>query len=248
MRRALPFLLTAFVLGFVSAITVQAAGTADSTVLRPRAFETHTVVFKGETMAGLGAVYANLNSTNTEYLLLVNNLDASGALFRIAPQMSFAYKDNAAIGARIVYNKAGINLGNADLNLLSNDLGLSLSDQDLNWSSFGAYVFHRNYIGLEKSGTAGFFCEFRLGYSSNRLDMGGGNCNNVRQAQMAFAPGFILYILPFASVEASIGMADLTYTKAKAGAEGADDGSRGAIGGGVGLKLMNCNFGVSYHF
>ncbi len=224
--------------------TTPAGGTSRHT----RAFEKHTVVYKGETMGGLSAVYANLNSTNTEYLLLINNLDATGALFRIAPQMSYAYKDNASIGARFVYNNAVVDLGNVDLNLLSKDLGVSLSDQSLSWSSCGAYIFHRNYIGLEKSGTAGFFCEFRLGYSSNRLDMGGGDCNKSRQVQLAFAPGFILYILPFVSVEASMGMADLTYTKAEVLTEGVREGDRGSFGGGVGLKLMNCNFGISYHF
>lgn len=224
------------------------ASRPDSTSRRVRTFEKHTLVYKGEKMSGLGFVYANLDSRNSEYLLLVNNLDAGGVLFRATPQFSCAYSDNAAIGARIVYNNASLDLGNVDLNLLSKDLGVTLSDSALGWTSFGGYVFHRNFIGLEKSGTAGFFCEFRLGYTHSRLDFGSGNCNTVNQGKLAFAPGFLLYVLPFVSVESSIALADLTCTGATSFDGEVKDGSRSRFSAGVGLKLIDCHFGVAYHF
>ena len=248
MRRILSYIVSVALTVLAALQTVQASSCDTTAVHQRRSFKTHTVVYKGEKMAGLGVVYANLNSSNTEYLLMVNNLDASGALLRVAPQFACAYADNAAIGARFVYNNARVNLGKVDMNLLSKDLALSLSGQALGWTSYGGYVFHRNYIGLEKSGTVGFFCEFRLGYNYNRLDFGGGSYNAVHQAKLTFAPGFILYVLPFVSVEASIGLADLTYTGAASFNGGVKEGSRGKVGGGVSLKLLNCNFGIAYHF
>lgn len=202
-------------------------------------FKTHTVIDKGEMSVGASALYANLNSSNSEFLLLVNNLDASGKLFRICPRFSYAYKDNAEIGLKAEYMNAS---------LLGDLPSLDIKDFSGRLQSYGASLLHRNYFGLEKSGTVGLFCEFRLGYMHNRLDTAVSTYSTADTMKLTFAPGVILFILPFAAIEASVGLADISCAFVHSYAPGAPDGSARNFSGGVSLNILNCDFGISFYF
>lgn len=206
-------------------------------------FKTYSVLEKGEWTAGLSFLATSIGSDNSQFLLLVNGLDAQGKLVRVAPAFTYAYKDNASMGLRFSYGKADLSLDNVDLSLLSDDLAISLADMDASFSSWSVAAFHRNYIGLEKSGTVGLFCEFRLAYSGSRLGAGQ-SAIPLNQIKLCFAPGVVLYIFSFVSVEASVGIADFAYTSSKA----VDTGSLSKVSGGVNFNILNCNFGINFHF
>lgn len=213
-----------------------------------KSFQVHTALEKGEKTVGLGVLFANFNSDNSEFLLLANNLGAKGNVFRIAPNFSVAYKDNASVGLRLKYSNAKLDLDEANLRLFSDALSAGLSDVTGNWKSFGGTVFHRNYIGLDPKGTVGLFCEFQLGYSYNRIDFGADQYNTANQVKLSFNPGLILYILPMVSVEASVGLADVSYTTSLSHNGSTEDGKFSRVGGGAHLNILNCNFGISFHF
>lgn len=244
MNRILSYVFALLTLALPS-IPVAAGGSGDR---EKKAFTVHTVLEKGETAAGLGILSANLNEDNSGYLLLVKNLEGGGEVFYFRPSLAFAYKDNASIGFRIVFGSASLDLSNADVRLLSDDVSANLKDLDVNFRSFGGAVFHRNYFGLDSRGTAGLFCEYQLGYSGTSINYGTGGKNAVGQFKLLFSPGFILYILPMVSVEGSIGIADLTYIKSGSHDGSGNDGSFHRFGGGVKPNLLNSNFGISYHF
>lgn len=208
----------------------------------------HTALYKGEKVAGLDILFANFDSNNTEFLLLANNVGASGNVFRVHPFFFYAYKDNAAAGLRLNFSTARVNLDNVDLNLLSPDLNFSFSGAYGTWRAVGGEVFHRNYIGLDRKGTVGIFCEFALGYNYNKLDFGAGNYDIINQVKLVFRPGLILYILPQVSVEASLGLADVSYTFSDAYSANQKVGSFGKWGLGARFNILNCNFGIAYHF
>lgn len=208
----------------------------------------HTALYKGEKVAGLDILFANFDSNNTEFLLLANNVGASGNIFRVKPFFFYAYKDNAAAGLRLNFSTARANLDKVDLNLLSPDLNFNLSGVDANWRAVGGELFHRNYIGLDRKGTVGIFCEFALCYNYNKLDFAGGNYDIINQLKLVFSPGLILYILPQVSVEASLGLADVSYTFSDAYSENRKAGSFGKWGAGARFNILNCHFGIAYHF
>ena len=85
-------------------------------------------------------------------------------------------------------------------------------------------------------------------YPVFRVDFAGGNYDIINQLKLVFRPGLILYILPQVSVEASLGLADVSYTFSDAYSENRKVGSFGKWGLGARFNILNCNFGIAYHF
>lgn len=220
----------------------------DTTARRHKNFINPTVMYRNEIAGGTGLLYTNFSSRNSEFALLANGIGANGNLFRFSPFVEFAYKDNASIGIRGQITTAGAQIDKATASLLSEDLSFSVNDVSARLTSYGAAIFHRNYFGLEKSGTVGLFLECALKYSHNKLDIGGGNYNNVDQLRLGLAPGIILYVLPFVSVEGSIGIADVTASMSRSYKQDRLQGQFGKVKANASLNILNCNFGVAYHF
>ncbi|MCQ2166051.1 MAG: hypothetical protein MJY49_01295 [Bacteroidales bacterium] len=214
-------------------------------------FERRTVLYRGEKTVGASIMSANVTSANSEALLVVGDLDVTGKFFRIAPSFECAYRDNASMGIRLSYLRAALDLSSVDLSLFSSDLSFSLDDAVGTLNSFKAVVFHRNYIGLSKKGSVGLFLEEGLSYTHATTDLGTGDSatRDVRQRFMlSLSPGVILYILPFVSIDASIGIADLAFVTSSASKNGQTDGSRWQFKAGFKLDVLNLNFGIHYHF
>lgn len=237
----------------VSAVMCLCCGTALSA--RDKAsqerFERRTVLYRGEKVAGISIMSANVNSSNSEALLVVEGLDVTGKLFRVAPDFEYAYRDNAGIGLRVSYTRAGLDIPSVDLSVFSSDLSFSLEDASGTLNSFKATAFHRNYVGLSKKGSVGLFLEEGLSYVHATTDIGSGETGtrDVRQSVMlSLSPGVILYILPFVSIDASIGIADLSFVSSSASKGGQKDGSRWQFKAGFKLNVLNLNFGIHYHF
>jgi len=203
---------------------------------------------KGEKMVGMGIIYTSFDSRNSEILLMATNMTATGNLFRIRPYFAYAYMDNAAVGFRLKYATANLNLDNVNLSLGSEELSTTLKDVKGKYNSFGASVYHRNYFGLDRKGTVGLFCEFELGYAYNRIDTAEGTYNTGSRVDLVFSPGLVLYILPFVSVEFSVGLADITWYSSKSYVNNAVQGNLSRFSGGVRPNLLNFNFGISYMF
>lgn len=250
MRKALHIAaLSLLVLQFCSFAGIASEPVRDSVCACGKKFRASTLVYKGEKMCGAGAVYANLDSRNSEFLLILNNLSASGKIFRISPQFVYAYRDNASVGFRFAYSTANCYLDAMKLSLLSEELSFELdADTPLRFHSYNAGAFHRNYFGFDRRGTVGIFFEERFAYVHNDLRMGGTTANKSNQLKLVFSPGLVLYILPFVSVEASVSLADLSCTFASSVDTKNTAGSRFKFAGGARVNLSNVNFCINYHF
>lgn len=214
---------------------------------RREKFENRTVLYKGEKKVGASLMYGSLNSGNSEVLLLMKNIDAAGRVLRIAPDFEMAYRDNASAGLRLSYIHALANVNALDLNLTS-DLNFSLKDISVNVNGYSAAVFHRNYIGLSKSGSVGFYLEESLSFTGINTVMQGGGTDNTYKINLTLSPGFILYILPPVSIELGIGIADLGFIKAGSYSGGDQNGSRWQAKAAMNLNVLSLNFGIHYHF
>lgn len=210
-------------------------------------FNPSVLLYKGECVAGGSVLYASFNSGNSEILLIANNIDASGSFFRIAPSFQYAYMDNASVGFRFAYNGANGKISRLDMNL-GDDLNFDVRNTALKLNGWSAGIFHRNYIGLDKKGTVGLFCEFQLGYSYNRTETAAADYSISNRVKLSFAPGLYLYVLPFVSLELSVGLADVSYNRIRDFKNNEQSGTFNKFDGGVKFNLLNCNFGIAYHF
>jgi len=211
-------------------------------------FGTHTLLEKKEMSVGASILYANLGSSNSEFLLMVNNLGADGNYFRFAPKFEYAYNDNASIGLRLGYSSGKADISSADINLLTESLNFKISDAHADLIGGSAAIYHRNYFGLEKTGTVGLFAEFQLGYTYSRTGFGSNNYNRSNQVKLSFSPGVILFIVPYVSIEGAISIADVSYTSALSYKDGNVEGNASKLRAAASFNILNCLFGINYHF
>ena len=202
-----------------------------------REFKSYSVVRKGESMANFGLILASGNSANSELLLLADGIDGKGSITSFSPQASYAYRNNAAIGVRAHFTSGDVHIGHLATGLPGSDLNLDLNDVDARFTSVGASVFHRNYMGLDRKGTFGAFCEVAVTGAQNKITAGESELLDNFSMKAVLSPGIIVYVLPFVSLEASAGIADMSLVL----------GEQTRLSGGVRFNLLNCKFGVSYH-
>ena len=125
--------------------------------------------YKGEVMLGLTASYGTITSEDTDFWIIVDNIDAEGTTATVKPFFGYFYRDNNCVGVRFGYNYVHGKLGNVDLDLGDkNDISFSVSDMNLSTESFSVGVFHRSYAGLDPKGRFGLFAELELAYSTGK--------------------------------------------------------------------------------
>ena len=86
----------------------------------------HLIIPKGEWQLGMQISHVSLSSANSEYMLLLKNFDANGAITKIAPFIAYSYHDNRSVGLKFQYTTASGNIEQGDLDFLSDDLNFHI--------------------------------------------------------------------------------------------------------------------------
>jgi len=213
-------------------------------------FEKKVVVYKGENLLNVNFLYAGLGSNNANLLLLANNVSATGSFFRTAPAYSYAYADNLAAGIRLRYTSANAIIDNLNMNLLSDQLSFNLTNAKARVDAVGGSLFHRWYIGLDRKGNVGVIMEAALDYTWSNVNYGQEKTlynKRGNDLRISFSPGIVLYLLPFVSIQATVGVADLGYVKIDSFNNGSWEGYYDRWTAGLRLNMFNLNFGVTFH-
>lgn len=217
---------------------------------RESRFVNRLIAPKGEWQCGLSIMYADFNSANSDYMLMLNGLNARASMLKIAPEALYTFKNNHAVGIKFNYVKVGGMLDSATADLLGN---LSLSVGDINATSvaMGGSVFQRTYVGIDKQGRFGIFWDYILGYTRSTTQFATADSSSAytvkEKGSISFAPGVVYYPMNNVSVQANISIADLSYgtTTAYQGSE--PTGTHTGWKAQVGLNLLNLSFGLTIH-
>lgn len=213
-------------------------------------------VYKGEVMLGLTASYGTITSEDTDLLLVLEHIDADGAMATVKPFVGYAYSDNHAVGVRLGYRHIDATVGNIGFNLgAQNDLSGSFGDMDYSGNNFTFGLFHRSYVGLDAKGRFGLFAEVEVavetgtstfGYLSGEV-MKRTHSNNFK-AELAFNPGLAVYIFPNVCGTLSFGLGGVQYARiTQKNDAGERIGSRDASKMRFRLNLAEINIGVTIH-
>ena len=209
-------------------------------------FTNRLIAPKGEWQCGLAVMYADFNSSNADYMLILQGLNARASFLRIAPEAAYTFKNNHAVGARFNYTRAGGMLDSATLDLLGN-LSLSAEEVDAVTSTMGGSIFKRTYVGIDKQGRFGIFWDYVLGYTRNRTQLTEPAYSVKDKISFAFAPGVIYFPMNNISVHANISIADVSYASTTAYENAEVVGSHQGWRAQAGLNLLNLNFGLTIH-
>ena len=213
-------------------------------------FKTYLIAPKGEWQCGLSVMYADFSSNNSEYMLLLQGLDANASILRLAPEATYTFADNHAVGARVQYTNINGVLDAATADLLGN-LSLSVSDIRAMSHSMGGSIFQRTYVGLDKLGRVGLFWDYVVGYTRSKTEFGPGGETSAytinNKLNLGFAPGLVYFPMNNISVQASISIAGLSYNNIKAFNDGHVTGYRHAWKAYASLSLLDLSFGITVH-
>ena len=205
---------------------------------------------KGEWQCGMSVMYADFNSANSDYMLMLQGLDLRASMLKITPEAAYTFKNNHAVGVKFNYLKFGGMLDSATADLLGN-MSLSVSDINAATNSMGGSVFQRTYIGIDKQGRFGIFWDYILGYTRAKTQFASGEASNSHTVKekvyLAFSPGVIYFPMNNVSIHANISIADVSYATTKAYQNGNQVGMHKGWKAQAGLNLLNLSFGLAIH-
>ena len=215
--------------------------------------------YKGEVMMGLTASYGTMSSDDTDIMLIIDGIDASGTMATVKPFIGYFYRDNNCLGVRFGYNHMGGKLNNASYDFgESNDTSGDLPKIDFNSDNYSFGIFHRSYAGLDPKGRFGLFAEFELSLSTgtskfsyqpnSSSDEMKTTLSDNTQVKLAFNPGAAVYIFPNVCATLSFGLGGIQYTSVTQKDEAGNKiGSRKASNMKFKLNIAAINIGMTIH-
>lgn len=214
-------------------------------------FKNHLIAPKGEWQCGVSVMYADFTSGNSEYMMLLQGMDASASMLRLAPQAAYTFMNNHAVGVRFQYSNVNGRVDAATADLLGN-FSMTVEDMNASSRSLSGCIFQRTYWGLDRNGRVGIFWDYILGYTRKFSQFYTGDDSDSytvsQQGHLGFAPGLVYFPMNNVSIQASICMADLSYNYVTAYDDCVATGSRHAWKAQASLNVLDLNFGLTIHF
>ena len=211
-------------------------------------FENRLIAPKGEWQCGLSVMYADFNSSDSDYMLLLQGVNARASMLKLAPEAAYTFRNNHSVGIKFNYIKVAGMLDSATADLLGN-LSLSLNEVSAVSTSMGGSVFQRTYVGIDKQGRFGLFWDYILGYARTNTQFATGESSSAstvkEKVHLAFSPGVIYFPMNNVSIHANISIADLSYAKTTAYQSNGPVGTHAGLKAQVGLNLLNLSFGLT---
>lgn len=222
-----------------------------------RNIDLNKFVYKGEWMLGIAASYGTLDVSDSDLMLLFDDINLGLRRTAVLPYVAYAYRDNRAVGMRFGYEFLKADLGNAalDLGSLAEDISFEISDIGIRSESFNYSLFHRNYIGLDRRGIVGAILEAELLVKSGSTSfyMGEGESRNYSMsknfaAKLNLNPGLAVYVFPEVCVTVTVGIGSLYYNNIRQyNAVGIETGRRDHSALKFKLNIADIQIGVVAH-
>lgn len=256
-------ILTSVCLIFMAAVSGNARSFGDDTdrivlgeeiapkdTTREYRFKNRLIAPKGEWQCGLSVMYADFSSDNSDYMLLLQGVDADASMLRLAPEAAYTFAKNHAVGVRFQYTAINGLIDTATADLLGN-FNMTLENVSGNSRSMSGCIYQRTYVGLDDKGRIGIFWDYILGYGRTRSQfvVGEGSVpfSIKNKVHLEFAPGIVYFPMNNISIQACISLADISYSDVTAYESGSVVGRRHAWKAQANLNILNINFGLTVH-
>lgn len=217
-----------------------------------RGLSQHLIIPKGEWQLGAQISHVSMSSDNSEYMLLLNNINANGSITKVAPFVAYSYRNNRSIGLRFQYTSASGNVQDGDLDLLSDDLNFHIEDIHADMSSVQTAIYHRSYIGLDNKGRIGLFSDIMLGYTSSKTrfiynEQTKDAYTKTDQVKLSLHPGIVVFAMNNISTHVSMGIGGVSYNHTKYIKGGEVIGTRDYSKANFKLDVLDISIGLSIH-
>ena len=217
-----------------------------------RILSEHLIIPRGEWQVGAQVSHVSLSSNNSEYMLLVKNLDANGSITKVTPFVAYAYRDNRSVGLKLQYTSATGNVEKGDLDFLSDDLTFGIEDVRASMNSFQVAIYHRSYIGLDNRGRIGLFSDISLGYTNSRTvftynEETSDTYTRSNQLKLGLHPGIVIFAMNNVSTHVSMGIGGVSFNSTRYIKAGEVIGRRSYSKANFKLDVLDISIGVTIH-
>lgn len=217
-----------------------------------RGLTQHLIIPKREWQLGAQLSHVSISSSNSEYMLLLNGLNANGSITKIAPYFAYAYKDNRSIGVRVQYTSASGRIDEGELDLLSDDLNFSFEDLYAEQTSIQTSIYHRSYLGLDNKGRIGVFADIALSYANSKNvftynESSENTYARTHQLKLSLHPGFVVFAMNNVSTHVSMGIGGVSYNKTSYIRDGQTIGEREFSKANFKLDILDISIGLTIH-
>lgn len=217
-----------------------------------RGLKQHLIIPKGEWQIGAQLSHVSLSSNNSEFMLLLNGIDANGSITKIAPFFAYSYHNNRSIGMRFQYTSASGGISEGELDLLSDDLNFNVENLNAELTSVQASIYHRSYLGLDNKGRIGVFADIMLSYanSKNVFTYNDSTLNSyarTHQLKLSLHPGIVVFAMNNISTHVSMGIGGVSYNHTDYIKDGQTIGSRDYSKANFKLDILDISIGLSIH-
>lgn len=208
---------------------------------------------KGAISVGLQSSYFDLSGSDASIMLFLDQLNASGTYFSIAPYFSYSYRDNRSVGVKFKYANSTGGIAGFQANLPGSDVEFTVNDINANSTSFMGEIFHRSYMGLDTKGRFGLFVDLALQYSNSRTAFGNGSKLNgeytkTHNLKAAVRPGLEVFVMNNVSSIFSIGIGGISYSNSKNYKDATCVGSKNESKARFMPDLTDISMGIAIYF
>lgn len=217
-----------------------------------RGLKQHLIIPKGEWQVGVQISHVSMSSNNSEFMLLVNGLNANASMTKIAPFFAYSYRNNRSIGVRFQYSTTSGGISKGELDLLSDDLNFEVENLRADLNSIQTSLYHRSYLGLDNKGRIGVFADIALSYANNKNIFSYSERTNhsyarTHQLKLSLHPGLVIFPMNNISTHVSMGIGGVSYNHTDYVKDGQVIGSRDFSKANFKLDVLDISIGLTIH-
>lgn len=218
-----------------------------------RGIEKQVFIPKGTIFVGGTANYMNVNATDFKFLILTD-IKANGFMLGAKIAAGYAFANDVAAGVQFDYSRTVVAIDNVDLSL-GDDLSFGVKDFSSIQQIYTGTAFLRMYINMGKSRRIGMFNDVKvsLGGGQGKIINGKGEAlegtyQKISNVGLILQPGLSIFATDFMTVEASIGILGLQYTRTEQISNQVYVGSFETLDASFKFNLLSVALGISFYF
>ena len=172
---------------------------------------------RGQWVFGGYASYSTHRNHDYNFMVF-DNINSDGYTFKVSPMISYAMRDNMALGARFIYGRSLLKLDGAKLSLGDEESGTNI-DADNYYSlkhNYSIAFVWRQYIPLGRDKRFALFTEMSLSGGGHETKFAAnqpvkGTFETGYDVSLGVSPGLIAFINNTMAVELNVGVMGLSY-------------------------------------
>ncbi|MCR4860029.1 MAG: hypothetical protein K5910_05135 [Bacteroidales bacterium] len=214
--------------------------------------ERHVVIPKGSFAIGAQLASLNMDSDNTEWMLVFNPISAKGKISTIAPFAEFAVAPDRTVGLRLGYTSGNAAVDRINMDLLNEGMSFDITNVNAEITTLDATLFHRSYYGIDRRSRLALILEYALSVSNGSTEFNSQDSGltkaGVLRLKASVSPGLVFFVMNNVSVMGTVSLANVTYNKIDCFDDGERIGGRQKFSSRLGVDVLGIWFGAAFHF